>query len=261
MSQRTPGKLRTSPGLPPWSLFSKTEISILPARYLSRSQIFFFFHLRALLSTAEWLGWGRCTSRTFHSAGGGLSITRCVTPFNRAGGGGGDAPSGKRKRVRRRRRCSLSSSAETFSACCREHGPRERTGAATIALPLDGLGAHLAKSIFPVMPAVYFVLNGYWLKYKICTYSVSGTQPPALPAIFSIYRLQRRALSPAPFPGLLSRTGGWHDGGRRWQVPWASCYPGSCYLVLSAGMCGFQPRKDLNTISQLLQERFTVRLA
>lgn len=127
------------------------------------SAFFFYFYLRALLSTAEWLGWGRCASRTFHSAGGGLSITRCVTPFYRAGGGGGDAPSGKRKRVRRRRRrrCSLSSSAETFSACCREHGPRERTGAATIALPLDGLEAHLAKSIFSVMPAVYFVLNGY----------------------------------------------------------------------------------------------------
>ena len=98
----------------------------------------------------------------FHSAGGGLSIGHHFTAFYRAGGGGGDAPSGKRVRVRRnRRRRSLSSSAETFSACCREHGPRERTGAATIGLPFNDLGTRLAKSIFSVMPAVYFVLNSY----------------------------------------------------------------------------------------------------
>lgn len=199
--------------------------SFLPGIWAGVS-FFFFFYLRALLSTAEWLGWGRCASRTFHSAGGGLSITRCVTPFYRAGGGGGDAPSGKRKRVRRRRRrrCSLSSSAKTFSACCREHGPRERTGAATIALPLDGLEAHLAKSIFSVMPAVYFVLNGYWLKYKICTYSVSGTQPPALPAIFSIYQ----ATETCCFSCTFSRPPQPH----RWLIRWREEVAGTLGLLL-----------------------------
>lgn len=58
-----------------------------------------------------------------------------------------------------------------------------------------------------------------------------------------------------PFSGLLSLTSLCHDGGSQCQVPWASCY-----LVHAAGVGGFHSRKGLNTISQLLQEHFTVRL-
>lgn len=82
---------------------------------------------------------GKILQQDFHSAGGVLSITCSFTPFYWAGGE--DTPSRKRMRVRRSRH-SLSS-AETFSACCREHGPRERTRAVTIALPFNGLGTHL----------------------------------------------------------------------------------------------------------------------
>jgi len=60
-----------------------------------------------------------------------------------------------------RRRYSLASSAATFSACCREHGPRERTRAVLLALPFGSLGIYLANSVFAAMPAVYFALSSH----------------------------------------------------------------------------------------------------
>lgn len=98
----------------------------------------------------------------------------------------------------RRRRCSLPSSAAIFSACCREHGPRERTGAVTIGLLFDSLGTYLAKSIFSVMLAVCSALSSCRLKYRIFPYNLSGTQTPALLAIYPSTRLQRCATSHAP---------------------------------------------------------------
>lgn len=157
-----------------------------PSSQVSEQESDFFFPFKSFAERC-WIVWvGEMCWQDFHSAGGWAEHH---PPFYTVLQGWLAAGSRRRRRIRRRRRrCALPSSAATFSSCCGEDGPKERTGAVTIALPFHSFETYLAKSIFSVMPAVYFALSSYWLKSRICPYGISGPQTPALPATCSIYQ-------------------------------------------------------------------------